>query len=97
MDSTAVFADYYAPYFGNELGNAIVIDPKYYAGYTRIDSDVKDHSNVLLHLKVIDGKVEYYAGFAWSESKQFAGKDAWEAYLANFAQKIQNPLQVTVK
>ncbi len=97
VDSTAVFADYYAPYFGNELGNAIVIDPKYYAGYTRIDSDVKDHSNVLLHLKVIDGKVEYYAGFAWSESKQFSGKESWEAYLADFAQKIQNPLQVTVK
>ncbi len=97
IDSTAVYADYYAPYFGNELGNAIVIDPKYYAGYTRVDSEIKDHSIVLLHLKVIDGKVEYYAGFAWSESKQFSSKEEWEAYLVAFTKKIQNPLQVKIK
>ncbi len=97
VDSTAVFVDYYAPYFGNELGNAIVVDPKYYAGYTCINSEEKDHSIILLHLNVIDGKVEYYAGFAWSESKQFSGKEEWESYLANFAKKIQNPLHVTVK
>ena len=96
IDSTAVFSDYYAPYFGNELGNAIVMDPKYYAGYTRIDSEVKDQSNILLHMNVIDGKVEYYAGFAWSESKQFTGKEDWESYLKDFATKIQNPIQVEV-
>ncbi len=96
MDSTAAFVDYFAPYFGGTMGNAIVIDPKYYAGYTRVDSKVKDHSIVLLHLKVIDGKVEYYAGFDWSESKQFANKAEWEAYLKDFAERIKNPLVVKV-
>ncbi len=97
VDSTAVWVGYWSPHFGKKLGNAIVVDPEYYAGVTHLDSDVKDKSHILVHLKVIDGKVEYYTGFAWSESKQFAGKKEWEAYLTDFAKRIQSPVVVTVE
>ncbi len=97
VDENAVWASYWAPHFGEELGTSIVVDPKYFAGYTKVVSEVKDKSHLLVHLKVIDGKVEYYAGFAWSGSKQFKDKQDWENNLTSFAQKINNPLVVEVK
>ncbi len=96
VDSTAVWAGYWSPHFGEELGNAIVVDPKYFAGYSKVISEEKDKSHLLVHLKVIDGKVEYYGGFAWSGSKQFESKEAWEKYLTLFAKQVQNPLTIKI-
>ncbi|MCW3805642.1 DUF4861 family protein [Plebeiibacterium marinum] len=95
VDSVACWGDYWSPHFGEEIGNAIVVDPKYYAGYSKVVSNEKDKSHLLMHLKVIDGKVEYYTGFAWSGSKQFKGQKEWEAYLSKFARQISNPLKIT--
>lgn len=97
MDEKACWGDYWAPHAGEELGNAIVVDPKYYAGYSEVISDEKDKSHLLIHLKAIDGQVEYYAGFAWSGSQQFSGKEAWYDYLNQFAKQLQTPLNVTVR
>ncbi|MGQ1784118.1 DUF4861 family protein [Saccharicrinis sp. GN24d3] len=97
VDEESGWASYWSPHFGEELGNAIVADAKYFAGTSKIVSDVKDKSHLLLHLKVIDGKVEYYTGFAWSGSKQFKNKQAWEEYLTNFRKTINKPLVTKVK
>lgn len=97
VDENACWGDYWAPHYGEELGNAIVVDPKYYAGYSEVISDEKDKSHLLMHLNVIDGKVEYYAGFAWSGSQQFASKEDWQQHLSQFAQQIQSPLVVTIQ
>ncbi len=97
VDENAVWASYWAPHFGEELGTSIVVAPKYFAGYSKVVSDEDDKSHLLVHLKVIDGKVEYYAGFAWSGSKQFKDKQDWENNLTSFARKINNPLIVEVK
>ena len=97
VNENAAWASYWTPHFGEELGTSIVVDPKYYAGYSKVVSDVKDKSHLLVHLKVIDGKVEYYAGFAWSGSKQFNDKQDWENNLTTFARKINNPLVVELK
>ncbi|TLX72449.1 DUF4861 domain-containing protein [Labilibacter sediminis] len=94
VDSTSAWASYWTPHKGEELGTSIVVDPKYYAGYSHVVSDVKDKSHLLVHLKVIDGKVEYYAGFAWSGSKQYKNKEDWEDNLTKFSKRISNPLQV---
>ncbi|WP_066629341.1 DUF4861 family protein [Labilibacter marinus] len=91
------WASYWTPHAGEELGTAIVASSKYFAGYTKIISDVKDKSHLLVNLKVIDGKVEYYAGFAWSGSKQFSNQEEWKSHLSEFAQKIDTPLKVEVK
>lgn len=97
VDEKACWGDYWAPHFGEELGNAIIVDPKYYAGYSELIVEEKDKSHLLMHLKVIDGKVEYYTGFAWSGSKQFANKEDWHQYLNQFAQQIQSPLKITIQ
>jgi hypothetical protein len=41
--------------------------------------------------------VLYYAGFGWKKQGTFTTKEAWENYLSSFAQKINNPLIVTLK
>ncbi|MCG8581691.1 MAG: DUF4861 domain-containing protein [Bacteroidales bacterium] len=97
VDEQACWGDYWAPHAGEELGNAIVINPKYYAGYSEVVSEEKDKSHLLMHLKAIDGKVEYYAGFAWSGSEQFAGKKEWHQHLKQFAQQIQSPLLISIQ
>jgi hypothetical protein len=33
-------------------------------------------------------KVVFYAGFGWQKSGQFATVAAWDAYLAEFAQRL---------
>lgn len=93
-DSTAVWANYWAPHHGEELGNTIVLDPKYFAGFKHVVSEEKDKSHILVNLKVIDGKVEYYSGFAWSGSGQFKSKEEWESYLNQFSKSIQHPIVV---
>jgi len=97
VDSTACWAGYWSPHMGEELGTAIVVDPKYYAGSSKVVVDEKDKSHLLVHLKPINGKVEYYAGFAWSGSKQFANKQAWHGYLEQFAYQLKYPLKVSFK
>lgn len=88
VDTNACWINYWSPHFGEELGTSIVVNPRYFAGYSKIESDVKDESHILLHLKAIDGKVEYYSGFTWSGSEQFSGNVEWGKYLSSFATKI---------
>ena len=90
------WANYWSPHFGEELGNAILASPDYFAGTSKIVTEEKDKSHLLVHLKVIDGKVEFYAGFAWSGSKQFKDKQDWEEYLSDFSERLNNPLVVVV-
>ncbi len=92
----AVWLNYHTPHKGEMLSTAIVVHPKYFAAQTRVDSEVKDESHALLHLKVIDGKVEFYSGFAWSGSAQFKNNTAWENYLSNFAEGLIHPISVKV-
>jgi hypothetical protein len=48
-------------------------------------------------LKAQDGvPVSYWAGFGWDHSGDFADMAAWDAYLAAFAQRVQNPVAVTL-
>ena len=89
--------NYWQPHPDSELGTAIVTTSKHYAGSEKYDVPTKDLSNAFTHLNVIDNKVEYYAGFAWSTSGQFKNKADWENYLSNFAKKIENPLTIELK
>ena len=89
--------NWYAPHFGEEISTSVVADPKYYAGNSKIETEVPDHSNALVHLNVIDGKVEFYSGFYWTGSKQFESNAKWEEYLNTFSQCLKKPLKVEVK
>lgn len=90
VDSSACWMSYWSPHFGEELGTSIVTHPKYFVGYSKIESNVKDKSHILMHLKVIDGMVEFYSGFTWSGSRQFPGKEEWEGYLNKFSKGMKS-------
>jgi len=97
VDTVNGWFSYWQPHADSELGTAIVINPKYYAGYTKVESEEKDKSQLLVHLKVIDGKVDYKAGFGWKESGQFVTQDQWEDFLTAYAEKNLVPLRVDVE
>ncbi|NJB35122.1 DUF4861 domain-containing protein [Croceivirga sp. JEA036] len=91
------WVSYWEPHEDSELGTGIVIPGDMMAGHEHYVTNTKDESNLFAHIKTNDQKVVYYAGFGWKKSGQFTTKAEWEAYLEEFAQKLQNPLQVTVK
>jgi len=85
---------YWQPHGDSELGMGIVCLPEYFHSYTLKVTEEKDQSHLLVHLKVIDGKVEYYTGFAWKESGQHPNEKEWAKYLKKFSEELQNPLVV---
>ncbi|MEW2923123.1 DUF4861 family protein [Muricauda sp. ANG21] len=91
------YLSYWQPHEDSELGMAIVIPKVYYEGYEIYETKETDLSNVYGHLKVIDNRVVYYAGFGWKESGQFKIRNDWENYLSAFVEKISTPLVVEVK
>lgn len=88
--------NYWQPHDDSELGTAIVSTSDYYIDYDKFETDKKDLSNAFANLKVIDGKVVYYAGFTWKKSNQFKSQTEWETYLRDFSKKINNPLTIKV-
>jgi hypothetical protein len=50
-----------------------------------------------VHLKPIDGKVVYHAGFGWKKSGQFENERAWFEYLREYAERLGSPITYQVK
>lgn len=88
--------NYWQPHADSELGTAIVTTPVYFIDSEKYETDAKDLSNAFAHLKVINGKTIYYAGFTWQKSGQFQNQYEWEQYLSNFAKKLNSPLKVEI-
>ena len=91
------YVSYWQPHDNSELGMAIVVPQEYYNGYEKYETSVSDLSNLYAHLKVMNNKTVYYAGFCWKESGQFKTSKEWESYLEEFSKKIKNPLIIEVK
>ena len=73
-----------------KLGCAVIVDPSTLAGFTT------DTSNLLATVKIpSDRVVAYYAGFGWSEAGFPTGAD-WDRYVANFAERVKAPVEVTI-
>lgn len=88
---------YWETYDATEAGTAIVATTNYFIDYEAYQSKKADMSNAYANLKVIDKKLEYYAGFGWTGSKQYNNQKEWEDYLTLFSKKINCPLIVNVK
>lgn len=88
--------NYWQPHADSQLGTAIVTAPEYFISSETYLTDAKDLSNAFTHLKVLNGKTEYYAGFTWQKSNQFKNQYEWEQYLTNFGKKLSTPLKITV-
>jgi hypothetical protein len=72
-------------------GVAIVFDPKQFV------QPAEDKLNNLIVAKLSDKNVaDYWAGFGWDQTGQFADAAAWKKYADEFAQGLQSPIKVTV-
>lgn len=88
---------YWQPHGDSELGMGIVVPSAYLTGYTEHLVDEPDQSHLLAHMKPINGKIVYYAGFGWKKSGQITDEKAWFDYLQGFAEKISSPITYKVK
>lgn len=85
---------YWEPHGESELGTAILVPEGRMLDTEKYLTGAKDESNLYGHVQVEDDLLEYYSGFGWKKSGQFAHQEEWESYLRRFAVCIQEPLQV---
>lgn len=88
---------YWEPLDDSHLGTALVTAKGDCIGVSEELSEVKDESHLWLKMKVTNNKFTYYAGYGWAKAKYFNTSDDWDAYVANFATKINTPATVTIK
>lgn len=76
----------------DSLGSAIVLaSAGAFAGFA------EDERNQLLLAQVQPGQaLRYYVGAGWSRAGEFTSREAWEAYVDAFAQRVRSPVQVTL-
>lgn len=76
---------------GSQLGCAVVVTPDQLVKFT------EDAGNHLAVTKLPEnGVVSYYTGFGWNKSGQFAGVEEWDRYVADWAERMKAPVQVTL-
>lgn len=73
------------------LGTGIVVPQSGFAGFVEDDN----HYLALGRLSE-QGTFVYYSGAGWTRSGDFAGEKEWKSYLDSYAQRIRNPLNVSV-
>lgn len=95
-NGTDNWVSYWQPHADSELGSAIIAPKDYFVGFENYNVETKDLSNAYAHLKVIDNKTVYYAGFTWQKSGQFNSNTEWQKHLSDFSNKINNPLEVSL-
>ncbi|QKG56300.1 DUF4861 domain-containing protein [Hymenobacter sp. BRD128] len=96
-DRPAGWCRYWEKIDDSYLGTGVVVAPSYVLDYQDHRSAEKDQSQLYMVTKPQQGTVIFYAGFGWQKSGQFASAAAWDAYLAEFAQRLASPLVVTWK
>ena len=88
---------YWQPHGDSELGMGIVVPQAYLSGYDEHLVNEPDQSHLLVHMKPVNGKVVFYAGFGWKKSGQFEDDKAWFEYLQGYAERISSPITYSVK
>lgn len=77
------------------LGEAIVIDPELVTKAFANNSKTTDQSNLLIVANPSQN-ITFYAGFAWTGSKQVNEVTQWDEMLNKQAEIIKSPLQLTI-
>lgn len=76
------------------LGTGVVVAPAAITEYEDHRSPDKDANQLYIVTKP-QLRLVFYAGFGWVKSGQFASAAAWDAYLAEFAQRLASPLKTS--
>jgi hypothetical protein len=87
---------YWEPMVDSFVGEGIVMSPKAILNAKQHISTIPDQSQLLIMNKATD-TLTYYAGFAWTKSKQVSSVKEWDAILEHQKQIIENRLIVSVK
>ena len=95
-DERTGWFSYWQPHGDSELGMGIVVAAPYLRGYTEHVTEEKDLSHLLVHMKPVDGKLVYYAGFGWKKSGLYTSEEEWTNYLKEFAANLEANLAITV-
>jgi hypothetical protein len=53
-------------------------------------------NHVLITKAEVGAAAKYYTGSCWDKSGDFSGVSDWEAYLAEYAQRLRSPLNITL-
>ncbi len=96
-DRPAGWCRYWEKIDDSYLGTGVVVPTSYLTDYQENRSAEKDRSQLYMITKPKQNTVVFYAGFGWQKSGQFADAAAWDAYLAEFAQRLASPLAVSCK
>lgn len=78
------------------IGEGIVLNPAIVDTAFVNDSKTADQSNLLIVTNP-EKKITYYAGFAWTGSKQIKDVMDWDEMLNKQAKIIANPLEINIK
>lgn len=80
----------------SHVGTAVIL-PKNYAGrFVAQTSDKKDRNNAVLVTSTDEqGKLSYYAGFAWEKAGEITTYFDWKAYLADYLGEPATPATMT--
>ncbi len=71
------------------LGTAIVLPRSTLEGFA------EDTLNQLVLVKATSGTpIRYYVGAGWTRSGHFPTKESWDAYVAEFARRINSPVRI---
>lgn len=73
------------------LGTAIVLPHSTLQGFAE-----DDYNQFVLTKAVSGAPIRYYVGAGWTRSGQFPTKESWDAFVADFAKRVNAPLRVQV-
>jgi len=72
------------------LGTAVIVPKDAFLGLS------EDRLNHLALARAVPGKpLRFYAGAGWSKAGEFTTKEAWDAYVAAWAERLRSPVVVT--
>jgi hypothetical protein len=76
---------------GAGLGTGVVMAPRYIAEYRNLRSDDHDQNNAIFIVNTDEqGRVVYYAGYAWEKWGGITTPEQWREYLAQFAAGLKD-------
>lgn len=96
IDKEAGIFSHWEPIDGDYVGEGLIVAPEMLADAFVTNSEVPDQ-NQLLVITQANGHLTYYAGFAWTRSKQVENETDWQVMLKQQAAIVANPLELEIK
>jgi hypothetical protein len=90
-EADGTLAQWIAQKSNGQLGTAVVVSKGAFAGFA------EDSRNLLLLAKAKPGEpLRYLAGAGWSKAGDFTSSESWNAYVAQAAARLRDPVKVSV-